>query len=54
MDTHQEPVHIPVNQEEREQLIRPGIEINTLVWSILLGLPGLLLFLILQKQASMP
>lgn len=32
-----------------ESLITPPVEMNTLLWVLLLGVPGMLWFLVLQK-----
>jgi hypothetical protein len=56
MDAHaQTPACEPATLEKsaKESLIAPGVEISTLVWTFLLGLPGLLIFLVLQKQAGL-
>ena len=40
-------------QQQPESLISPGINHTALLWIILLGLPALLLFLILEKQQGL-
>lgn len=38
---------------EKESLISPPVEKTTLLWVFLLGIPGLLLFLVLQKASGL-
>lgn len=38
--------------QQREKLVRPGVEASFFAWVLLLGLPALLLFLIYSKQAG--
>ncbi len=36
--------------EQKESLVRPGTNLQFLTWLILLGLPALLVFMVLQQQ----
>lgn len=38
------------NNQTPESLIAPGFDPNTITWLIVLGIPALLVFLILERQ----
>jgi hypothetical protein len=37
------------NQSDAESLIHPGVNINAVLWMLLLGLPGVLFLLVLAR-----
>lgn len=39
------------NQSPKEDLVRPGANVNFFLWLTVLGVPAFLLFLILAKHA---
>ncbi|MBY0405128.1 MAG: hypothetical protein K2X66_14605 [Cyanobacteria bacterium] len=47
--TSQTETHEPQIQKDAESLIHPGVNIDAVLWMLLLGFPGVLFLLVLAK-----